>query len=505
MTIMSRFWLFTTLLFLHVQPACNAQGLNHTFLIGYAASMNKARINFDIDSVSVVSEVRKMSFRATQANISDSSGNLLMASNGCWIANNLGDTMFNGANLNPNSFTADWCEPSSGLPLPHGNLIVPFPGDSNRYVLFHQTGNYNAGLNSTELYFSLIDMTLDSGKGGVYQKNTIILQDTLSWGIAACKHANGRDWWITVLRDKSNLIYKILYTPNGVAIVDTQALGVPFAYGNATQPTFSPDGTKFAYTYGHSGSVPLHDIRLFQFDRCTGNFYDSTYMAFNDSSTGFGLAFSSNSKYLYFNTFKRIYQVDTDSSNIAASLQIVAINDTFYSPSPPFQTDFWMMYLAANGRIYISSGNSVVDLHFINYPDSGGLACDVHQHDLPLPCFSARGNVNHPNYYLGPVIGSVCDSLVHVGINEDKRHDFHFSISPNPVTDGYMKIIYMLPKNKSGVFAVFDINGLIIFKMHLPPWSTLQEIKIPNVGAGIYNASITSGEQRVNMKIALFE
>ncbi|MCO5289206.1 MAG: hypothetical protein M9940_07270 [Bacteroidetes bacterium] len=93
---------------------------------------------------------------------------------------------------------------------------------------------------------------------------------------------------------------------------------------------------------------------------------------------------------LYASSFQRIYQLNTDTSDIAASKTIVAVNDGYFS-LPPFQTDFWFMYLAANGKIYISSGNGVIDLHYINYPDSAGMACSVQQHALHLPCYSGRG------------------------------------------------------------------------------------------------------------------
>jgi hypothetical protein len=62
-------------------------------------------------------------------------------------------------------------------------------------------------------------------------------------------------------------------------------------------------------------------------------------------------------------------------------------------------------------RFISSSGNSVIDIHYIDNPDSGGMACNVMQHALHLPCYSARGNVNHPNYYLGRLQGSPCDTL----------------------------------------------------------------------------------------------
>jgi hypothetical protein len=484
-----------------------AQGLNHTFLLGYDIALfdtnvtsTKARLNIDSNNIVVIPETRKMAFVATQGNISDQNGNLMITSNGCWVANANGDTMLNGADLNPGPFTSNWCDQSFGLPLPHGNIILPYPGDSSKYILFHQTANQN--LISNELFYSIIDMNLDGGLGGVILKNQFAIHHDIGWGISACKHANGRDWWIVALKNNSNKIYKILLTPAGIDSFTIQTLHVPIAYNNACQPTFSPDGTKFAYSYGYGGPNPFHDVRLFHFDRCTGNFSDTMYIPFyNDGSTGFGLSFSSDSKYLYHCSFQKIYQINTDTT----SIDTVAINDGYYSPYPPFQTDFWTMYLAANGKIYISSGNGVIDLHYINYSDSAGLACDVHQHALHLPCFSVRGNVNHPNYYLGPMTGSTCDSLPHVGIGEIINHDFHFSISPNPVTDRYTKIIYLLPQNKPGWFEMNDMHGREVFKELLPPWSSLQYISLPQLPDGIYCAAVISGSYRAIKKIVVMQ
>jgi len=508
-----KFFWFTIFLSFGPQSACLAQGLNHTFLLGYDIGLfdtnvtsTKARLNFTSGSVNIIPETRKMAFLSTQGTISDQNGNLLISSNGCWIANASGDTMLNGTGLNPGTFTDDWDDPVSGLPIPNGNLILPFPGDSSKYILFHQTANYNANLRSTELYYSIIDMNLDSGLGGVILKNQIAIQNIFSWGIAACKHANGRDWWIVILRDNTYKIKKILLTQDGIASITTQTLDSlgPVPSQMVSVCTFSPDGTKFAYTYGTAGPNSYHDVRIFNFDRCTGEFTTLGFVPFyNDNSPGFGLSFSSTSKFLYHSSFHSIYQLNTDTTDIAASIDTVALNDGYYSPYPPFQTDFAFMYLAANGKIYLSSGNGVIDLHYINYPDSAGLACDVQMHSLHLPCFSARGSVNHPNYYLGPVIGSVCDSLVHVGINEDKRHDFHFSVSPNPVSDGFLKIIYLLPQNQTGFFEIFDISGRMVNKMNLPPWSTLQQIDISNLKPGMYNAIITSASHKESKKIVI--
>lgn len=70
------------------------------------------------------------------------------------------------------------------------------------------------------------------------------------------------------------------------------------------------------------------------------------------------------------------------------------------------------MYLAGDGRIYVSSLNSTLTLHYITYPDSVGIACNVQQHAFPVPCYSYATVPNHPNYFLGVDSGSVCDTLL---------------------------------------------------------------------------------------------
>ncbi len=331
----------------------------------------------------------------------------------------------------------------------------------------------------------------------------VAIHDRVLLGVAACKHANGRDWWVTILRDSSDLIYKILLTPQGIASVSTQSLGVPYHQAwQALQPVFSPDGKKFAYRYyyGIWGNY-TNQARLFDFDRCSGTFSNGNIIQWPDSQPGLGIMFSANSQYLYASTFNKIYQINTDTSNIASSLQQVALYDGYLSPY--FQTDFWVMYRAANGKIYISSGSSVIDMHFINYPDSGGMACDVQQHALHLPCYTGRANVNHPNYYLGCDNTSGCACLI-TGLKENEPHDFKFSISPNP-TSNNITIIYMLPQNSGGLFEVFDMNGKRVFTYQLPPWSTLQNFNLSFLKDGVYQCVITSGNSRVSKKLVVIK
>lgn len=501
-------FLYLFLLLLILQSSLiMAQGFNHTWLLSYAFSptTDKARLDFNSFSQNLIYEQRKIPFQnITQGNISDVNGNYLMSSNGLWIANAANDTMMNGSGLNPNSFTSSW---PNGLPLPNGNMFLPFPEDTTKYILFHQTGNDNANLSSTVLYYSMIDITLDNGFGEVTEKNDTVVQDTLGWGITACKHANGRDWWIIAVSDSMDYVYKILLTPIGIQSVSTQNLPNMQPYSRFSgQPVFSPDGSKFAFpsTYEISNNYWYHDVRLFSFDRCSGMFTNPLVVDLTDSMPGFGLAFSSNSKYLYANSLLQIFQLNTDTTNIQASVEVVAVNDNFSSPFPPFYTTFWMMYLAANSQIYITSGASVQAIHFMNYPDSSGTACDVQQHALQLTCWNKGSVPNHPNYYLGCDSTSGCPCLTPNGIDELINHDFKFSISPNP-NDGHFRIIYLLPQNKSGTLEIFDINGKRVYAQPLPQWSTLQQISLPDLANGLYSCVITSGNNRAGKKIAIIK
>ena len=135
----------------------------------------------------------------------------------------------------------------------------------------------------------------------------------------------------------------------------------------------------------------------------------------------------------------------------------------------------------------------------MNYPDSAGIACDVQLHNVFTNCFFI-GVPNHPNYYLGRLVGSPCDTLT--GIHDLAAHDFRFSISPNP-NNGNFRIMYLLPQNKSGTLQIFNITGKEIYHQNLPPWSTLQYISLPKIADGVYQCTITSNNQRVNKKLVV--
>ncbi|MBK8416498.1 MAG: hypothetical protein IPL22_19510 [Bacteroidetes bacterium] len=305
----------------------------------------------------------------------------------------------NGSGLNPSSYTSFYPD---GLPPPQMNIIIPDPGNSYLFYLFHCTVDDPPGnLLTHSLYYSVIDMTANGGLGKVIIKNQALLNDTLNAGkLTTCKHANGRDWWIICHKAFTNAFKKFLITPYGITGPFTQNIGTIRA-ADAAQVQFSPDGMKFAY-YGL-----IEDLDIFSFNRCTGMLSNPESIIINDSATAVGVAFSPNSQFLYVSSTNYVYQFDVTAANIMSTKTTVAVWDGFYSPNPPFATKFDIAQLAPDGKIYIATGNSTLHLHVINQPDSAGLACDLVQHGVPLPAYNFNSLPNHPNYFLGALAKSM--------------------------------------------------------------------------------------------------
>ena len=414
---------------------------------------------------------RTMQLRSAVVNVSDSVGNLLFYSNGAWIANRKNQLMVNGDSLNPSYYTTSFY--NIGLRLIGSHIAVKAPGNDSLYYLFHQTDDFNTAVHDDKCYYSIIDMHADSGYGAVIEKNHIFLNDSTTASMTACKHANGRDWWVLIPRLNSSLYYIYLLSPLGLNYSTAQSIG-NVRHGNG-QGVFSRDGTLYC-TYD-----TFNDLEVFDFDRCTGLFSNSRFVAINDSMFGFGGQISPNGRFIYASSGKRVYQFDV---NNLQNYQTVAVWDSFYSPGPPFATLFLTQELMQDNKIYINTGNSTDYLHVINYPDSLGLKCDLQQHSFHLPTLNSSSTPFYPNYSLGPVVGSICDSLS-VGILNTTIKSAALRINPNPCKENVW-INYHFPNNKDGWLEIYNSLGKLIIKQRLY-WSTTQLLlHVNDLSGGIY-------------------
>ena len=158
------------------------------------------------------------------------------------------------------------------------------------------------------------------------------------------------------------------------------------------------------------------------------------------------------------------------------------------------------MALAPDGKIYITTGNSTQQMHIIDQPDSLGISCNVLQHSLQLPTLYFNTLPNHPNYHLGPLFGSICDSITGI---PPPAENLTLKLYPNP-NKGSFQITYTpLPENLK--LQVFNILGEEVHSQLLPQWSQLQNISISNLVAGIYFAKLSSSVSSKSIKFVVEE
>jgi hypothetical protein len=353
----------------------------------------------------------KIDFYATNAGMADYVGNLLFYFNGLYIEDVSGEKMLDGDQIN----FYDSTDIQIGYSLPQGGIALPRPEKPGRYVLFHQTLEFlpfGEGYACTDLRYSEIDMAGNGGLGAVVDKRVLVLEDTLNMGqLTAVRHANGRDWWLLAPRKNSNEYYRIRLAPEGVINEGLQAVGLPVPSGLG-QGCFSPDGEWYVRFNTISASVGEF-VDVYAFDRCTGLLSEHRRVRYNNVFVGAGsggAAIAPDSRYLYISSNLHIYQFDLWAADLEASWDTVAVYDG-YQEGGYLATRFFLAQLGPDGKIYINSPNGVHTLHVIHRPDEAGQGCQVEQRGFRLPTPNASSIPNFPNYRLGPLEGSPCDTL----------------------------------------------------------------------------------------------
>jgi hypothetical protein len=489
--------LFMLLELCHAKNARAQQGLNNLWLGGFDSEgpppFGGIDLDFQSGSMVVSTMTRAIGYRRTSANITDGNGNLLFSTNGAFLADSNGDTLLNGSGLNPSNYTSNYPE---GLFVSQASLILPKPGSATEYYLFHCTiDEYSPNSFAQQLYLTTVDVSLNGGLGAATAKNEVLIADSLVAGrITAVRHANGRDWWVLCHRRGNDVHYRMLVSPMGVSAPEVQAIGVDRRYAGG-QACFSPQGNRFACYKGNAGE----DLDVFDFDRCTGLLSNPIHIEIFDTDLAGGVAFSPSGRYLYVSSVEDVYQYDMEAADIAGSMVHVAVWDGFYSPFPPQATLFDIAQLAPDGKIYIGTGNTTDVLHVIHDPDQPGLGCNLVQHGVSLPRYFENSLPNHPNYHLGPVDGSVCDSLgINNGVEEEMLHAAIHAY-PNPST-GRFALNYPA-QSMVGSLEVRDVSGRMVLRERLPQWSQMHVLHLSHQPAGIYHCTLSWGERAASIRI----
>ncbi|SCX96948.1 gliding motility-associated C-terminal domain-containing protein [Nonlabens sp. Hel1_33_55] len=289
------------------------------------------------------------------ATLSDEDGNLLFYTDGSTVYNRNHEIMVNGTGLKGNSSSTS------------SAVAVPFPDSTNLFYIFTVDTDDLVYRLAEGMHYSIVDMTLDNGNGGILQdsKNTLVLERT-SEKLTAIENATNTGYWIiTQFEDR---FYSYELTASGlnmepvISQVDPFIELVDFFITNVDVAAMrgyikvNSSGTKLAAAHfsnnttadfdGITGIVEARslayaqggELYLYDFDNNTGIVSNPIpLLSREDNGSYYGIEFSPDGNYLYaeidylepsvnsiFNFIGgEIAQFDLNATDIAASKRTI--------------------------------------------------------------------------------------------------------------------------------------------------------------------------------------
>lgn len=374
-------------------------------------------IDFRAKNLTITKHINyKIQIYETISNICDSNGEFIIWTNGMQIMDYTGELIadtiaYDGMDGYWDHNYLQSYQMPLGFPKHDGAIILPVPGLNSEYsVIYDYAEDHpNSVFAPTQNLEARISFHQDSGF--VLKYKDVPIGPRIEWytgTISAVRHANGRDWWLINFQENSPNYFVHLLDPYGIHFNHMGQVDTLLREGFG-QAAFSPLGNYFARTDAISHPVGEF-ITLFQFDRCKG---DLSRIATIHAPYAFspGLAFSPSERFLYADNDSKLWQWDLWADDIEASQILVDSFDGFEQPGyGPMR--FGPMVNAPDGRIYIvPSAVSSKYLHVIDRPDLPAQECRFLQHHINLEIWNGRSAPNIPNYRLGPLDDSECDTL----------------------------------------------------------------------------------------------
>ena len=298
------------------------------------------------------------------ATVSDKFGNLLFYTDGVSVFNRENNVMPSGTGL-----FGDYSSSNSAV-------IVPKPGDPNKYYIFTTESYYPL----TGLHYTLVDMCLDGGLGAVVggEKN-VFLTGLTPEKVTTALHANGKDVWVVTHGWNDNEFRVFLVTAAGVdptpVITAIGPIHGPDFFQSVGCMKMNLDNNKIAVAVEISGNR----IELYDFDNATGIVSNEIIITTPHSASGlgpgntvYGVEFSPNNNFIYSGSWfdDNIYQLDIssgDAATIEASATVIGTTSA--------TGNVGALQIAPDNKIYAATQykNKV---GVINAPDEPGLACN---------------------------------------------------------------------------------------------------------------------------------
>ena len=476
---------------------CNAQKEAFNWIWGICTAGDSCNlpysvsiIKFGSDSIERVYSPNNFggSFYAGTATMSDSLGNFLMAFDGKFLYDSVGNTIAELTNQNYGSITA---------PI-NSFTFLRLKNDKENYYLIY---NYSKFLTTPVGLLTIADDDIIKLKINVSNENGIqfISADTIRYnefvypgGNVYNRHANGRDWWILKSGFRRNSFLRGILSPEGLTFEDFKT-DADSMYNNAQiWHAMSSDGTKFFHFMGNS----IRILDVYDFDRCTGELsnlrsFDFSELLHPDDFNPFNLSPDGNT--LYF----RRGNVETFQGfkNLVFNINNNEFHEINYSMNTPCLAPN-LKQMVFGHYIYYDNGTFNTFLSVLNEPNEYNEAnLDTFAYVMPTWGY-LRVPHNWANHMLGPVDGSSCDTL---GLDQDytwlpKVPEVSFVIYPNPgQSELNFRTDMPLPIN----LTITDAQGKLVLQQQFNKSSFTLSNEIAALQQGIYFVELRNNEKGI--------
>lgn len=292
-----------------------------------------------------------------------STGELMISSDGMTVYNKNGTVMPNGSGLK-----GDPSSTSSGV-------LIPYPGDRSLFYVI-SVGATSAGNKTPGLYYSVIDMTLDGGLGGIdpLRKNVSLSFGTSGYShpyagenIGAVQHANGTDYWLLSRFRDVLLVWEVTSTGISEPTVykGLYNIGTHYAQGLGYLK-FNIEGTKFIHVDHNYQNNSVSRLTIGDFDRSTGIVSNLKERNSPELSNPYGLEFSVSGEYVYFSSIESL----SYNGLIMAKMEDIENLSLTAFPVTRLMAGPSCIQMGSDGRIYgIAAGSR--NIYIVLNPDSG--------------------------------------------------------------------------------------------------------------------------------------
>jgi len=287
------------------------------------------------------------------------------------------------------------------------------------------------------------------------------------------------------------------------------------ADGDVQRIIFNSKGTKMMQIN------PLGFMCEYDFDRCTAAI-TNPHLIFPEQTSNYNRlfwsgAYSPNDSLFYISTNRffgidtsYLFQFDLTAANIPLSC------DTLYQFVQPVQAG--TIRLAPDNKLYMTCfydwgfpgfpyPDSVRNMYnenlsVVNYPDSLGAACDFQPFSFYLGGKRTYwGLPNNPDYNLGAVMGSPCDTLS-VGISETEITN---KASLHVFYNAAAEKLFINAQNFKGKYCtlqIFDVMGRKVFssRKKIQPHYFTHDINCAALAKGMYIINLQTEKENLSKK-----